>query len=103
MQVKQSAMELTNNHAIVTLPVDELKDTNKAVLYWFAYTTPKINPLITKAVEEIFAQQALAKPVCCFTTPTTQACMEQHEGAGAVLSKTSSCWRRCSGASSSAV
>lgn len=67
VQIKQSAVEVTSNHAVVTLPVDELKDNNKAVLYWFAYTTPKINPLITKAVEEIFAQQTLTKPVCLFT------------------------------------
>ena len=51
--------------AIVVLPEEDLKNAPKSVMYWFAYTTAKINPFLTQTVEEIFSQPAINKKVCC--------------------------------------
>ena len=102
VQIKQSAMEITSTRAVVTLPENDIKGTSKAVLYWFAYTTPKINPLITKSVEEIFAQQALTKPVCAHTHTPAQAHTNKKQTTSPTHKKTNSFWQRFKSASSNA-
>ena len=64
MKLGPKYVKVECTRAIIVLPEEDLKNAPKSVMYWFAYTTAKINPFLTQTVEEIFSQPVLTKKVC---------------------------------------
>lgn len=64
VRVKASSVTVTAKSAVVNLP-PEAASNPRAVLYWFAFTTQKTNPVLTATLQKIFSHpSSFPKSVC---------------------------------------